>query len=196
MYPGKKRGPTQPFPLKPEPYARQYMTIDDLSDFSDAAHDSLFKRFNALRYEGLFTPPSVRGTLNLPGTIGGSEWGGAAYDPATHIIYVNGNNAPEIDLLQKVEPNKALSNISPYLAGKKIYMTYCASCHKENRNGDAAYPSLVDVQKRMTATEVVNKIKNGSGKMPGFSTLLKGQEESIIAFFISANGQKVFADSE
>ena len=33
----------------------------------------------------------LRGTLNLPGTIGGSEWGGAAYDPATHIIYVNGN---------------------------------------------------------------------------------------------------------
>ena len=60
--------------------------------------------FNGLRYEGLFTPPSIKGTLNLPGTIGGSEWGGAAYDPSTNVIYLKSNESPEIDLLQKIEP--------------------------------------------------------------------------------------------
>jgi quinoprotein glucose dehydrogenase len=188
--PGEEAWPTQPFPLKPEPYVRQHMTVDDLTNFSAEAHDSLIKKFNALRYEGLFTPPSLKGALNLPGTIGGSEWGGAAYDPVTHILYVNGNNTPEISLLQKIEPGKELENLSPYGAGKKIYMNYCASCHKENRNGDAVYPSLVDLQKRMTKDEVLNKIKGGSGRMPGFSGVLKGQEEAIIAFLFQTEDKK------
>src|SRR6266542_1402698 len=62
------------------------MTINDLTNFSKEAHDSLIKKFNGLRYEGLFTPPSIKGTLNLPGTIGGSEWGGAAYDPGRFSV--------------------------------------------------------------------------------------------------------------
>jgi quinoprotein glucose dehydrogenase len=188
--PGEEAWPTQPFPLKPAAYVRQYMTVDDLTNFSAEAHDSLIEKFKSLQYEGLFTPPSLKGTLNLPGTIGGSEWGGAAYDPATHILYVNGNNTPEIDLLQKIEPGKELKNVSPYSAGKKIYMTYCASCHKENRNGDAVYPSLIDLQKRMTKDEVLNKIEQGSGRMPGFSGVIKGQEESIIAFLFQAQDKK------
>ena len=188
--PGEEVWPTQPFPLKPEPYSRQYMIVNDLTNFSLEAHDSLLKKFNSLRYEGLFTPPSIKGTLNLPGTIGGSEWGGAAYDPETNVLYVNGNEAPEIDLLQKIEANKELQNLSPYSAGKKIYMNYCASCHKENRNGDATYPSLVDLQKRMTKDEVLNKIKTGSGKMPGFSVIIKGQEEAIIAFLFQTQNKK------
>ena len=188
--PEEEAWPTQPFPLKPAPYSRQSMTADDLTNFSAEAHDSLAKKFKELKYEGLFTPPSIRGTLNLPGTIGGSEWGGAAYDPATHIIYVNGNEAPEISLLQKVEPNKELQNLSPYDAGKKIYMNYCVSCHKENRNGDAVYPSLIDLQKRMTKDEVMNKIKQGSGKMPGFAGVIKGQEEAIIVFLFQMQNKK------
>ena len=44
--PGEQAWPTQPFPLKPKPYCRQYMTADDLSDFSAASHDSLIKIFN------------------------------------------------------------------------------------------------------------------------------------------------------
>jgi quinoprotein glucose dehydrogenase len=193
--PGEETWPTQPFPLKPVPYSRQYMTVNDLTNFSAKAHDSLVKKFNAMRYEGLFTPPSIKGTINLPGTIGGSEWGGAAYDPATHIIYVNGNEAPEIDLLQKIEPGKLSQNLSPYNAGKKIYMNYCASCHKENREGDAIYPSLVDLQKRMTKEEVLDKIKEGSAKMPAFSNIIKGEEEAIIAFLFQA-GDKKFRQGE
>jgi quinoprotein glucose dehydrogenase len=189
--PGEEAWPTQPFPLKPAAYSRQLMSANDLTNFSQEAHHSLIKKFNDLRYEGLFTPPSIRGSLNLPGTIGGSEWGGAAYDPATHIIYVNGNEAPELDILQKVEPNKKLQNLSPFIAGRKIYLTYCASCHKENLKGDAVYPSLIDLQKRMTKDEVLDKIKHGSGKMPGFATIIKGQEESIIAFLFERQDRKI-----
>lgn len=181
--PGEEAWPTQPFPLKPEPYSRQFMTANDLTNFSAVAHDSLLKQFTRLRYEGLFTPPSTKGTLNLPGTIGGSEWGGAAYDPATGVLYVKSNDAPEIDLLQKINAGNKSVKLSGYDAGEKIYKSYCVSCHKENREGDEPlYPSLVDLQMRMTKKEALNKIKEGSGRMPPFSNVLKGQEDAIITF--------------
>jgi len=190
--PGEEAWPTQPFPLRPEPYSRQSMTADHLSNFSTTAHDSLLKFFNGLRYEGLFTPPSTKGTLNLPGTIGGSEWGGGAYDPATGILYVKSNDAPEIDLLQKVEPGNIPINRLGKDAGKKLYMTYCVSCHKENRQGaEPLYPSLIDIEMRMTKKEVRNKIKKGGGKMPAFGAVLKGQEEAIISFLFNTKGKNL-----
>lgn len=191
--PGEEAWPTQPYPLKPAPYSRQEMTVEDLSNFSTpAAHDSLVKKFNGLRYEGLFTPPSTRGTLNLPGTIGGIEWGGAAYDPATGLLYVKSNDAPEIDLLQKVAAGVRSVNLSGYDEGKKLYMTYCVNCHRANREGDeASYPSLIDLQMRMTKEEVLNKIRNGGSKMPAFSHILQGREEAIITFLLDTKNKKL-----
>jgi len=192
--PGEEAWPTQPFPLKPAPYARQTMTADDLVDFSPAAHDSLVKLFRSLRYEGLFTPPSIEGSLNLPGTIGGSEWGGAAYDPTTAILYLKSNNSPEIDLLKKITPeSKTSAPLLPYHAGKAFYMTYCASCHKEDRSGDEPlYPSLVGIEKRLTPEQVVNKIRQGGGKMPPFAGVIQGKEDAITAFLFSGNDRKLF----
>jgi len=190
--PGEHAWPTQPFPLKPKPYCRQYMTIDDLSDFSAASHDSLIKLFNGSRYEGLFTPPSVKGTWNLPGTIGGSEWGGAAYDPLTNIIYLKSNESPEIDLLQKIEPAGSSTSLSAHDDGKKIYTAYCASCHKSDRTGDEPiYPSLVDLKKRMSEAEALNKIRQGSGKMPSFAGILKGHEDGIIDYLFEKTDQRL-----
>jgi quinoprotein glucose dehydrogenase len=190
--PGEEAWPTQPFPLKPEPYSRQYMTVNDLTNFSPAAHDSLVKKFNGLRYEGLFTPPSTKGTLNLPGTIGGSEWGGAAYDPATGVLYIKSNDAPEIDLLQKIEPGMKPLKQSGYGGGRLIYMSYCANCHKENRNGDEpVYPSLIGIQNRMTKDEILKKIKEGGRKMPPFSAIIKGNEEAVITFLFQAENKRL-----
>ncbi|MCW3118091.1 MAG: pyrroloquinoline quinone-dependent dehydrogenase [Chitinophagaceae bacterium] len=191
--PGEEAWPTQPIPLKPKPYSRQYMTTDDLSDFSVTAHDSLIKLFNSLRYEGLFTPPSIKGTLNLPGTIGGSEWGGAAYDPATGILYLKANESPEIDLLQKIDPaTDASANPSIHEDGKKIYTSYCATCHKADRKGDEPlYPSLLDLKKRMTEAEALNKIKGGSGKMPPFAGILKGHEDGIIDYLFEKTDERM-----
>ena len=190
--PGEQAWPTQPFPSKPKPYCRQYITTDDLSDFSAASHDSLIKIFNGLRYEGLFTPPSIKGTLNLPGTIGGSEWGGAAYDPLTNIIYLKANESPEIDLLQKIDPAGTSANLSVHDDGKKIYTAYCASCHKADRTGDEPiYPSLVDLKKRMSEAEALNKIKEGSGSMPSFAGILKGHEDGIMDYLFEKTDKRL-----
>jgi len=187
--PGEESWPTQPFPAKPAPYSRQWMTEDDLAGATPAGHDSLVQRFRALRYDGLFTPPSTKGSLNLPGSVGGIEWGGAAYDPATGILYVKANEAPEIDHLQKIEPersNPGKENASGSFEGRTFYMTYCTSCHKEDRNGqEGLYPSLLGLDKRLKKEEVLHKIKQGGGKMPPFESMLKGKEEAIIAFLFN-----------
>jgi quinoprotein glucose dehydrogenase len=181
--PGEAAWPTQPFPLKPLPYARQHMTPEDLSDFSAAAHDSLLKKFNAIRYEGLFTPPDLRGTLMFPGTRGGSNWGGGAFDPATGVLYVKSSDSPEIDHLQKVDHKESSATQSVYFQGKALYMNYCSTCHGRDRKGDdPVYPSLVDLHRKMTKETALTKIQNGSGRMPAFSSILKGKEQAIIAY--------------
>ncbi|MBL7762073.1 MAG: PQQ-binding-like beta-propeller repeat protein [Chitinophagaceae bacterium] len=186
--PGEQAWPTQPFPLKPKPYSRQYLTVDSLSDFPGAPHDSLVSFFNSLRYEGLFTPPSTKGTLYFPGTIGGSEWGGAAFDNETNIIYLKSNESPEIAKLVKIDAAGASENLSSYDIGKNIYTSYCASCHKPDRKGDEPqYPSLIAIEKRMTEAEALNRIKEGSGKMPAFAPVVKGHEKEIIDFLFEKN---------
>lgn len=108
--PGEESWPTQPFPLKPKPFARQMINEDDLTNYSAADHDSLVKQFRAMRYEGLYTPPDLRGTLQLPGTRGGGEWGGAAFDPATNFLYIKSNDAPDIQTIVRADkvPGKSV----------------------------------------------------------------------------------------
>lgn len=181
--PGEQASPTQPFPVKPLPYSRQNMTVDDLTNYSPAAHDSLVKKFNSLRYEGMFTPPDPKGTLMIPGTRGGSNWGGAAFDPETGILYVKSSDSPEIDHLQKVEPIEKTATETPYFQGKAIYMSQCAGCHGRDRRGDPPnFPALFNIADRMKKEDAITKILKGSGRMPAFEAMLKGKEEAIIAY--------------
>jgi len=189
--PGEVTWPTQPFPVKPLPYARQHISIEDLSNFSPAAHDSLVKRFSSLRYEGLFTPPDTVGTLMLPGTRGGSNWGGGAFDPTTGLLYVKSNDSPEIDHLQRVQAIPSGQKRSPFLLGKTLYMTYCTGCHGKDRKGvEAVYPSLLGIEERMTKEDAMKKIRLGGGRMPSFAQILQGKEEAIIAFLFEQGKEK------
>lgn len=111
--PGEEAWPTQPFPLKPKPFARQWITEEDLTNFSAAGHDSLLKQFRSMRYEGLYTPPDLKGTLQLPGTRGGGEWGGAAFDPATTFLYIKSNDAPDIQTIIRGDQAPGESSQTP-----------------------------------------------------------------------------------
>lgn len=179
--PGEEAWPTQPFVLKPKPYARQTLTIDEIPD------DSAKKMFKDLRYDGLFTPPSLKGSFNFPGTIGGSEWGGAAYDPRTSVIYLKSNEAPEVDRLVPVD-NPSASKKSD---GKTLYANYCAACHKADRRGEEPlYPSLIGLKNRMTESQALKRIREGGGKMPPFANILQGNEEALINFLFDKRSQK------
>jgi quinoprotein glucose dehydrogenase len=87
--PGEEAWPTQPLPSKPPPFARQRLTEDLITNISEASRTFALERLRASRSEGQFIPPSREGTIIFPGFDGGGEWGGAAVDPHTGIMYVN-----------------------------------------------------------------------------------------------------------
>jgi quinoprotein glucose dehydrogenase len=94
--PGEWTAPTQPYPTRPAPFDRHGLSIDDLIDFTPELRQEALDIVRDYRLGPIFTPPSLigaepgdtQGTLQLPGTVGGAEWGGAGYDPESSIIYV------------------------------------------------------------------------------------------------------------
>ena len=189
--PGEHAWPTQPVPLKPAPFAIQSVTESDIAFYTQSSYDTMVKQFRSWRYEGLFTPPSIRGTLMTPGTIGGAEWGGGAYDKSSGILYVKSNHAPEVNQLTVVD-NRNTENVNQgYEQGREIYNTYCASCHKPDRKGGGPYyPSLIDIEKKLSERALIEKIKKGGGKMPPFESIIKGKEASIVAFLFQKRDRK------
>lgn len=117
--PGEKTWPTQPFPLKPPPFARQKFTADDLSPYLSPEDRAKFRDdILSARNEGLFTPPSTRNTVQMPGNNGGANWGGAAVDPDQGFLYVVSKDLPAMLKLGKdAEQDKALAAS----AGERYY---------------------------------------------------------------------------
>jgi quinoprotein glucose dehydrogenase len=197
--PGEEAWPTQPFPLKPKPFVRQKLSKSDIQNLSISVHDSLAELLTSIRNEGLFTPPSIRGTLDLPSTKGGAEWGGAAYDPKTHILYVNGSNLPTISKLKKFTQNNNSQNSSPqnvYEKGKRFYMARCASCHGADRMGSGDIPALLNINKKMSKEQVVHQIKNGGGMMPAFRNISKAQTHQVLAYLFNEHKAKIKNNQE
>ena len=89
--PGEVLYPTQPFPTKPPPFSGQGVSLDDANDLTPEIHALAVEELNEYRLGPLFTPPSLRGTLMRPGAQGGADWGGAAFDPRTGLLYVRTN---------------------------------------------------------------------------------------------------------
>lgn len=102
--PGERASPTQPIPTRPAPFARQGFTERDLIDFTPRLRDSVRARLKGVRFGPLFTPPSLEGTVVMPGRIGGAPWGGAAYDPEEQLLYVKANNQPTVVSLASPGP--------------------------------------------------------------------------------------------
>jgi quinoprotein glucose dehydrogenase len=189
--PGEETWPTQPYPVKPKPYARQVLTETDLADFSPSSHDSLVQLFRRSRYDGLFTPPSVKGSISFPGTIGGSEWGGAAYDPESEVMFLKSNESPEMDILMKIDNSKLSQKNAPEVNGRELYNTFCATCHKEDRSGsEPLYPSLIGVKNRMTEEQALQRVREGGGKMPPFAHILNGKEKAIVDFLFDKRDRR------
>ncbi|MCU1334546.1 MAG: Quinoprotein glucose dehydrogenase [Bryobacterales bacterium] len=95
--PGEQAWPTQPFPTKPPPFARQALTERDVSPYMPETEQVTWReKIRNARNEGLFTPPSMRGTVTIPGVGGGASWGTAAVDPAKGALYIVSKDAPTI----------------------------------------------------------------------------------------------------
>ena len=126
--PGERTAPTQPFPTKPAPFERQGVSVDDLIDFTPELRREAIDITKRYVVGPLFTPPSIKGdgpndtkgTLQLPGSVGGADWNGAALDPETGILYVpsvTGTFAADL-----VSGNTVQSNLR-YVHGTREFVT-------------------------------------------------------------------------
>ncbi|MDH3416030.1 MAG: pyrroloquinoline quinone-dependent dehydrogenase [Gammaproteobacteria bacterium] len=86
---GELLSPTQPIPDVPPPLVPSRIRQGDAFGLSWFDKRACERRLGELRAEGLFTPPSVGGTMFYPFTGGGANWGGAAYDPRRNLLIIN-----------------------------------------------------------------------------------------------------------
>lgn len=105
---GEWSSATQPFPTKPPPFARQSFTEKDINPYATEAQQTTIRELlKNSRNEGLFTPPSLKGTISAPGHNGGANWGSVAVDPTKGYLYVVSREHPTLDKLQLPGPPRA-----------------------------------------------------------------------------------------
>jgi quinoprotein glucose dehydrogenase len=103
---GEVSSPTQPIPRLPGPFARQSLTRDEVFGLTWFDRAACRRQFDAARYDGLFTPPSLKGSLIIPSMAGGGTWGAAAVDPARQVLIVRAQNVGTIMRLVPVPPGE------------------------------------------------------------------------------------------
>ncbi len=116
--PGEALSPTEPFPIAPKALAPHWIKPDDAFGLTWYDRGQCRNKIAAARAQGLYTPPSLRGTIIYPFTGGGTNWGGLAFDPAHDTAYVNTSSAMHLVTLiprkdfaaaKKAEPDKEIS---------------------------------------------------------------------------------------
>ena len=176
---GEEVWPTQVLPTLPKPFARQRFTVDDVSTVNPQYIELIKDSLRGLRSDGQFVPPSEEGTIIYPGFDGGGEWGGAAHDPFTGVLYVNSNEMAWVQHMRYLEPDEGL-HVST--VGQSVYFYNCASCHGLDLEGSPGFPELVSIKERKNKEEVERVVRSGGGRMPGFAYLDQGEVDGLIAF--------------
>ena len=100
--PGEHAWPTQPVPTPRPRSCRSASTRPTLHAPTPEHRDACRKQLAGLRNEGLFTPPSLRGSVLYPFTGGGANWSGASFDPARQILVVPVQNLVHLVRLEEV----------------------------------------------------------------------------------------------
>jgi quinoprotein glucose dehydrogenase len=99
---GEEASPTQPFPLAPPPLVLQRLKAEDAWGPTPGDRDACRAQIEKLRSDGVFTPPSVEGTIAFPGNLGGMNWSSGAFDPKRQVFVTNVNNfAMEVHLIPR-----------------------------------------------------------------------------------------------
>jgi quinoprotein glucose dehydrogenase len=178
---GETAWPTQPVPKKPEPFARQAHSLDtgDISRFAPNREElkGVFLSADIREYR----PPGEDPVLLLPGYDGGAEWGGAGADPDKGVLYVNSNEMPWF--LQMAPVNQTVYSTQ----GESVYNKYCVVCHQGDRSGVPAsgFPSLLDLEDRITVNDIEALLLRGKGMMPGFPQILATEKKALLRFLLN-----------
>lgn len=160
--PGERTAATQPFPTKPPAFERQGSTEDNLIDFTPELRREALEIVSRYTTGPLFTPPSIRddapggnlGTIQLPGSQGGGNWHGAAFDPDAQMFYVPSLTAPFVADIELGDPE--FTDLR-YIKGTRLWM-----------GGPRGLPLFKPPYGRITAYdmrrgEIVWQVANGDG---------------------------------
>ena len=160
--PSERTAPTQPFPTKPPAFDRQGSTEDNLINFTPELRAEALEIVKRYTTGPLYTPPSIRGdgpndnqgTIQLPGSQGGADWQGAAFDPETNYLYVPSITAPFVADI--IEGNPDRTNLR-YVKGTRQWI-----------GGPRGLPLFKPPYGRITAIdmnagEIVWQVPNGDG---------------------------------
>jgi len=169
--PGEQASATEPFPVKPPRFTRSGPTEAMLTRRTPEAHAAVLEEFRKLK-AGTFATPSFEGTIVFPGVDGGAEWGGAAFDPESALLYVNANEMPWI--VRLIENNDT-----------SLYESKCAACHRGDRKGSPAAPSLIDIGARKSREQIADVIRHGTGRMPAFPDFGAKNVNDMIDFLLT-----------
>ncbi len=178
--PGEVTSPTQPRALVPEPYARQVLTADMLTRRTPEMHAWALEQFRQFVSNGPFAPLTTgKQTIVFPGYDGGAEWGGVAADPHRGIVFINSNDVAWTGGL--------IDSSAMRGAGAIVYRDQCSVCHGADRSGSPpTFPSLLDLEQRLSNAEIVKVIHEGRGRMPAFPGIRQGELRALLDFLQTA----------
>jgi quinoprotein glucose dehydrogenase len=137
--PGEQTSATQPRPTRPAPFEQQGISSETLIDYTPELREAALKIVAEYDHGPLYTPPSLRGTINLPGWAGGANWSGAAVDPSSGIIYIPSVSSP---MVVKLRP------------GEKTEFDYVRGRGVNALEGPAGLPLVKPPYSRVTAIDL------------------------------------------
>jgi quinoprotein glucose dehydrogenase len=109
--PGEKPYPTQPFPTKPPPFVGQGVSLEDANNLTPEIQALAREQMQKFVIGPIFTPPSLKGTLQRPGQGGGANWGGAAFDPETGYLFVRASHSVGLNRVAKNDGSDPLVEV-------------------------------------------------------------------------------------
>jgi quinoprotein glucose dehydrogenase len=181
--PGEVSSPTQPFPTKPPPFARQVFKVDDVNPFLPAAEqERLRQAVRDAANEGLFTPSShLRYHIQFPGAWGGANWGSTAADPASGMLFVRSLEMPSYRRMALDVPRPpTLPQGSLERRGYTTYTQRCAGCHGPGQTPMKS-PAALGLDRFRTL------VRQGQDQMPAFpATALPADDLAALEAYLAS----------
>jgi quinoprotein glucose dehydrogenase len=161
--PGEHSWPTQPIPTKPPPFSRIAFGEQEINPYlPEPERAELRETLKHAHNAGVFTPSSHRRNhIQIPGAFGGANWGAAAVDPTTGMLYIRGYDAPSIRQLSEYTPVRVPEGGTAAQRGFALYMQMCAGCHTPAR-------AMMKPPKELGVETFVRTVRSGRGQMPAF----------------------------
>lgn len=188
---GEQLSSTQPIPGFFQPFARQSFTGADLNTHvPDSSYQDIKRRFASYKTGNIYTPPSKAGTIMLPGTDGGAEWGGPSFDPESGLMYINSNDLAWVLTMIAIDKKDTSRQETNWQTGNRLYRSNCMGCHGPNREGAGNNPSLIDVEKKHNEASFTRLITSGVRMMPAFKQFSTSERTAIAAYVLDLKKTK------